>query len=59
MNTFYVLKEAAEVYHRGNSHLAMTGISLKDKEQEDHINNNLMPKIFNRVIEILTPKDIA
>lgn len=57
MKTFYTLKDMAEIYHSGNSHLTSTGVCLKDKEREDHINQVLMPQIFKRVYEILTPYD--
>jgi len=55
MQSYYTLKDTAGLYHSGNSHLTTTGIDLKNKEQEDYINKVLMPKIFNRVYEILTP----
>jgi len=55
MKSFYTLKETAEIFHLGNSHLTSTGINLKDKNLEDHINTVVLPSIFKRIIEILSP----
>lgn len=57
MKSFYTLKDMAEIYHIGNSRTSATGICLSDKAQEDNINQVLMPKIFNRVYQILSPKE--
>jgi len=57
MKSFYTLKDMAELCHSGNSHLTSTqGFDLKDEAQEEYINKELMPKIFNRIYEILTPE---
>lgn len=56
MKSFYTLKDTAELYHSGNSHLtSQHSLDLKNKEQEDYINNELLPQIFKRVYEILSP----
>ena len=58
MKTFYTLKDMAELYHSGNSHLtSKTKVNLKNEEQENYINKELIPKIFNRVYEILSPSN--
>lgn len=57
MKSFYTLKDTAELFNQGNSHLTTTGIDLKDEQQETHINKDLLPKIFVRVYEILTPSN--
>lgn len=57
MQSFYTLKDTAELYHTGNSHLTSTTIDLKNQEQENYINKTLMPRIFNRVYQILTPTE--
>jgi hypothetical protein len=56
MKSFYTLKDTAELYHSGNSHLTGTKVDLKDKAQEDNINKVLLPKIFERIYQILTPE---
>lgn len=54
--SFYTLKDTAEIFHTGNSNLTTTGIDLKDKQLETHINKVVLPKIFERIYEILTPE---
>lgn len=56
MKTFYTLRKAAEIYHQGNSHVSSTAVSLKDAQMAERINQIHLPKIFARVLEILTPK---
>ena len=58
MKSFYTLRDTAELYHQGNSHLTSSHeLCLKNKEAYDRINKVELPKIFKRVYEILTPKD--
>jgi hypothetical protein len=57
MKSFYTLKDTAGLFHSGNSHLTTTGIDLKNTELENHINKVLLPQIFERVYQILTPND--
>ena len=56
MQTFYTLKDTAELFHSGNSHLTATEIDLKDAEMENYINKVLLPKVFERIYQILTPE---
>jgi hypothetical protein len=56
MKRFYTLKESAEVFHRGNANY--TSNTKHDSKNEDlakYINEVELPKIFARVIEILSP----
>lgn len=56
MKSFYTLQATAELYHLGNSHLTgSVKLNFKDKEREDNINKILLPRIFERVYQILTP----
>jgi hypothetical protein len=56
MQSFYTLKETAELFHSGTSHLTSSvAVKFTDKELETHINKELLPKIFDRVYQILTP----
>ena len=59
MQSFYTLKKAAEFYHHGCSHLTSTDTQdeLKSEEQEKHINETILPRLFEEVYKILTPKD--
>jgi len=56
MKSFYTLKEASGLFHNGNSHCAShVGVNFKDEKFEHYINKVLMPKIFERIYQILTP----
>uniref|UniRef100_A0A6M3JTS4 Uncharacterized protein n=1 Tax=viral metagenome TaxID=1070528 RepID=A0A6M3JTS4_9ZZZZ len=56
MKSFYTLSEAAEIFNRGNSHLTSNvSVDLKDATIFDHINKDLLPSIFTRIYDILTP----
>lgn len=57
MKTFYTLKETAELYHSGNSHISNPKLSLKNKRKENHINMVELPKVFERIYRILTNDD--
>lgn len=55
-NQFYFLKEAAEMFKRGKAHIANTTIPLwKDPKKAIEINNELIPIVTARILEILTP----
>jgi hypothetical protein len=57
MKRFYTLRESAEIFHRGNAnYTSNTKHDSTNKELAEYINNVELPKIFNRVIEILSPK---
>ena len=56
MQTFYTLRKTAALFRYGNSYLTSTSVDLIDRDIENHINNDLMPRIFARVYEILTPE---
>lgn len=55
MQSFYSLKEAAAIFGRGKSHIANTEINYEDKEITNKINKEILPKIFQRIYEILSP----
>ena len=56
MKSFYTLRQTAELFHSGNSHLTSTSpLSLKNPNLEDHINKNLLPKVFKEIDKILSP----
>ena len=48
MQTFYSLKDIAEVYSRGGRHIASNPLAdiLRNPEEYRRINENLLPKIF-------------
>ena len=55
MKRFYCLREAAAIFHCGNANYASrTGVDSTDKELAKRINEIELPKIFKRVIEILS-----
>lgn len=55
MKSYYSLKEAAEIFGRGKSHIANTEVNYQDKEIAEKINKEILPKIFQRIYEILSP----
>lgn len=58
MKRFYTLKEAAEIFHTGSAHLTSSNsCDSTNKHIENQINKIELPKIFKRVLEILTPAD--
>lgn len=57
MKQFYTLKDTAEIFHSGNAHLTSCGIDNKNPAGEKEINEVILPRIFARIIEILTPPD--
>ena len=57
MSRFYILKESAEIFGRGNAHL--TSNTRRDSTNKDivkYINEVELPAIFSAVIDILSPK---
>jgi len=55
---FYHLREQAEFWGRGKSNIANTKIkSWENKELAKKINEEIIPVITNRIIEILTPNN--
>lgn len=57
MKTFYTLRKTSELYHLGGSHITTNNIKdlLKNEEEENRINKELLPKLFEEVYKILTP----
>lgn len=55
--SFYKLKEAAELFHTGGAHISNNPCAflLKNKEYEDNINSVLIPAVTAKIIEILSP----
>jgi len=56
MKSFYTLRKTAEIYHQGNAHLSSGKLSLKNQQAEKRINEKEIPKIMQRIYEILTPE---
>jgi len=53
---FYTLRECAGMFGRGGCHVSGTSDYLKDEKLAKRINEELIPKVTARIIEILTPK---
>lgn len=54
---FYFLRECAKNFERGKCHVAQTEIeSWKDTELSERINNEILPKVMKRIIDILDPR---
>lgn len=55
---FYFLKKAAENFGRGECHIASTTIEKwEDKVLAKNINENIIPKVTARILEILSPEN--
>jgi hypothetical protein len=59
MNTFYTLRKSAEIFGRGYSHYTEKAKIDEIKQQEiaDNINNNMLPKLFEKIEKLLTPTE--
>lgn len=59
MASYYTLSKAAELYNRGGSHLTTTKIQnlMKSAINYNNINKIDLPRIFERIDQILTPKE--
>lgn len=57
METCYTLKDAAELFHHGYSWQTPKAFidSLKSEEMEARINKVLLPELFKRIEELLSP----
>lgn len=53
---FYFLQDSAEYWRNGGTNILGKGLIPKKIELSEEINNIIIPKITNRIIEILTPK---
>lgn len=53
--TFYTLKSMSELYHLGGSHYTTNPCKdlLQNKDQEDHVNNVLIPNVLHAIYEVL------
>ena len=58
MSRFYTLREAAEVFYRGGSHITNSTkyASCKWKEGYNMINQVMLPAVFKRIDKILRPR---
>jgi len=52
---FYFLKDAAANFGRGSCHISSTSFKWEDKDLAHKINQQLIPKVTARIIEILSP----
>lgn len=59
MKTFYTLRDYAEFCHNGSAWISSNKFKdiLQDKNQEKHINETLIPKICDRIYEILSNEE--
>ena len=55
MQTFYTLKESAEVLGRGGSHITSNPCAsvIINKAEADRINNEVLPAVFDEIYRIL------
>lgn len=59
MKSFYALSKVSAIYNSGNSHLtSVEGLSLKNQEGYDRINQVEIPAIVNAVKILLSPKEV-
>lgn len=57
MESFYALRNIAEVFNRGGSHITTNPIKdiIKNSKEVDRINKIVLPELFKEVYKILTP----
>ena len=57
MKTYYTLKTTAELFRHGYSWQTSKALidNLKSEEREAHINKVLLPELFSRIAELLSP----
>lgn len=53
--SFYLLRQAAGMYHTGGAHLSTNPCKdvIKNKSEEDRINSEVLPAIFDEIYKIL------
>jgi len=59
MKSYYILRETADFYNRGGSHLADSPLKdkLKNDAENKRINKVLLPLIFKEIDKLLSPKE--
>mgnify|MGYP001769674544 CR=1 FL=1 len=57
MEKFYILKNTSNLFYKGSAGVSSSEVTLKNLDLYNQINKEMMPKIFNRVYEILTPNN--
>lgn len=50
----YTLRETAELFGRGSSNYATPSVKIKDEKLAERINKEILPKLFERIRELLT-----
>lgn len=58
MQSFYTLKKTAEFFKNGKSNTSETSLNFKDDLIYNMINKEILPEIFKRIDEILSPKEL-
>lgn len=58
MKTCYTLKNSAELYRHGGAYITTNILqdTLKNEKEENKINNEILPKLFDEIYKILTPE---
>ena len=57
MKKFYILSDAADLFHNGCAGITSSlSVEFKNEELCNKINKELMPKIFKRIDELLSPE---
>ena len=59
MKSYYILKETADFFKHGGSHLTENPLKnfLQSEEQTKRINEVLLPEIFKEIDKLLSPKE--
>lgn len=57
MMTYYTLKKTAELFHHGYSYQTSKAYidTLKSEAQSDRINHEILPDLFKRIADLLSP----
>jgi len=57
MKSFYIMRESAEVFGRGGAHISANPCkdAIQDADMVKKINEDIIPSITNKIIELLKP----
>lgn len=59
LKSYYTLRETAEVFGRGSSHVAGVEYNYKDETVTKQVNEKILPKLFAEIYKILSPVEPA
>lgn len=55
LKQYYILRESAELFHNGGAHVTTSEVTHKREDLAKEINEQMLPKVFERIYQILEP----